>query len=94
VGRGFWLLHPLVAGAAYRLARPKPKETPQATVNPATVEVEATTGSEAIRVGLLALNLTRSDDVVIKILQTSRKSLLGTDTRRECASRGDSSRTA
>ncbi len=65
---------------AYRHARPKPKETPQATVNPATVEVEATTEDEAIRVGLLALNLTTSEDVVIKILQTSRNPRLGTDT--------------
>lgn len=64
---------------AYRLARPKPKETPQAAVNPETVEVEATTENEAIRVGLLALKLAAPDDVIIKILQKSGNSLPGTD---------------
>ena len=65
---------------AYRLARPKREETPQATVNPATVEVEAATENEAIRVGLQVLKLTMSDDVVVKILQASKHRLLGTDT--------------
>jgi hypothetical protein len=70
----------IAATAAWRHARPKPKETPQATVNPATVEVDATTEDEAVRAGLLALNLTTPDDVVVKVLQTSRHRLLGTDT--------------
>jgi hypothetical protein len=63
--------------AAYLLARPKPNETP---VNPATVEVEATTEGEAIRVGLMALNLQASDDVVVKILQKSQHGHHGTGT--------------
>ena len=61
----------------YGLARRKPKD---ATVTPATVEVEATTENEAIRVGLLALRLTKPDDVAITILQTPRKSPSGADT--------------
>jgi hypothetical protein len=60
-----------------RRARPKPKE---ATVNPATVEVEATTENEAIRAGLLALRLTKPDDVVITILRMPRKGRRGTGT--------------
>jgi hypothetical protein len=66
--------------AGYRLARPKAKSAPEATVNPATVEVEAATESEAIRAGLSALNLSTSNDVNIKILQPSKHSLLGTNT--------------
>jgi hypothetical protein len=61
----------------YGLARRKPKD---AMVYPTAVEVEAPTESEAIRVGLLALRLTKPDDVIITTLQTPRKSLLRTDT--------------
>ena len=64
--------------AGYGLTRRKPKD---ATVNPATVEVEAATENEAIQVGLLALRLTKPDDVVMTVLQTPGKSSLGTDTQ-------------
>lgn len=60
---------------AYSLTRPKPDKTP---VNPATVEVEATTEAEAVRVGLLALNLLTADDVAIKVLQRSYQGHHGT----------------
>ena len=50
--------------------RRKPKEAPR--VNPATVEVEAATEDEAIRAGLVALDLTKPNDVVVTILQTSQ----------------------
>lgn len=62
--------------ATYRLARAK-RERPQATVRPTTVEVEATTEDEAIRVGLLALNLTAPHDVIIEVLQAPERNLLG-----------------
>ncbi len=68
----------IVDAAFLRIARRKPKEAPR--VNPATVEAEATTEDEAIRVGLLALNLTKPDDVVVTILQAPRHSPPGPDT--------------
>ena len=64
----------------YRRARAKRKEPPQAAVSPTTVEVEAMTENEAIRVGLLALNLTAPNDVFVEVLQTPRHSLPGNDT--------------
>jgi hypothetical protein len=68
----------IVDAAILRLVRCKPKETPR--VNPAAVEAEAATEDEAIRAGLEALNLTKPEDVVITILQTSQHSPPGTDT--------------
>lgn len=67
VGRG--VDYVLVAG--YRRFRPKSEPSPAAKVDPAAVEVEAATAGEAIQAGLLALNLTRPDDVEITILQAS-----------------------
>jgi hypothetical protein len=64
VGRGIDRL--LATG--WRRVRPKPKQSPLAKVDPATVEVEAATEDEAIRIGLLALHLTRPEDVEITIL--------------------------
>ncbi len=60
-----------------RLLRRKPKEAAQPMVSPATVEVEATTEERAIRAGLLALNLTKPDDVVVQVLQMARHGILG-----------------
>jgi hypothetical protein len=59
----------------YRLIRPERKQLP---ASPATVEVEASTEDEAVRVGLLALNPLTPDDVLIKILQRSHHGLHGT----------------
>jgi len=55
--------------ASWQRARAKPKESPPAKVDPATVEVEAATQDEAIQAGLLALHLPEPDDVEITILQ-------------------------
>jgi hypothetical protein len=60
-----------VLAAGYRRFRPKPEPSPVAKVDPAAVEVEAATENEAIRAGLLALNLTKPEDVQITILQSS-----------------------
>jgi hypothetical protein len=68
----------LAFATACRLARPKPKEP--ATVRPAMIEIEAPTEDEAIRIGMMALNLTKSDDVAIKILQAPVKRPPGSDT--------------
>lgn len=67
------------AAGFLRLVRPK-RKTSQATVHPATVEVEAATQDEAIRAGLVALSLTTPDNVVIQLLQTPSHSPAGTDT--------------
>jgi hypothetical protein len=48
-------------------------------VNPAMVEVEAMTEGEAIRAGLVALNLATPDGVIIKIMQTPIHGPPGTD---------------
>jgi hypothetical protein len=59
-------------------ARQNRRQVPPAAVNPTMVEVEATTANEAIRAGLLALNLTTPDDVIIEILHTPGTSPSGT----------------
>jgi hypothetical protein len=67
VGRGV----DYVLAAGYRRSRPKSERTPAAKVDPAAVEVEAATTDEAIRAGLLALNLTKPEDVEMTILPAS-----------------------
>lgn len=57
----------IIDAAVLGLARRKPTEAPR--VNPEMVEAEAATEDAAIRAGLVALNLTKPDDVVVTILQ-------------------------
>lgn len=66
----------LTGGAIVRRARARSGRAPQLGVSLATVEVEATTEREAIRVGLQVLNLTTPADVKIQILQASKKKKL------------------
>ena len=57
----------IIDAAVLGLARRKSADAPQ--VNPAMVEAEAATEDAAIRAGLIALNLTKPDAVVVTILR-------------------------
>jgi hypothetical protein len=57
-------------------ARRKRRTAPR--VSPAAVEVEAATMNEAIQAGLVALNLTNPEDVVVTVVHTAQHSPPGT----------------
>jgi hypothetical protein len=66
-------------GAAYRSLRPKHAPAEPVVVTPSAVSVEARTEADAVRTGLLALNLTSPSEADITVVQPAQHHLVGPD---------------